>query len=83
MITAEQRIENAIDHLKVAIKSAVDREEYEAADDMNNIMVNLDKPNAPSFSDQQIQQLQNKVYEITGPGEIMGLFNELLGVCAG
>lgn len=38
------------------------------------------------FRDQaenEIRQLQNKVHKISGNGEIMGLFNELLGVCAG
>lgn len=35
------------------------------------------------FSEREIQQLQSKIYKITGNGEIMGLFNELLGVCAG
>lgn len=83
MITADQKIKHAIEQLKIGIKAAVEREEYISADNMNNVMVDLDMPYAPSYSDQEIQQLQNKVYAITGPGEIMGLFNELLGVCAG
>ena len=35
------------------------------------------------FTRTQIEQLQSKIYEITGKGEVMGLFNEMLGVCAG
>lgn len=37
----------------------------------------------PTFTENEIQQLQNKIHKITGDGEVMGLFNELLGVCAG
>jgi hypothetical protein len=32
------------------------------------------------YSRQQIETLQSKVFEITGPGNVMMLFNELLGV---
>ncbi len=41
------------------------------------------KQDEPLFSTNQIQQLQSKVHKITGDGEVMGLFNELLGICAG
>lgn len=35
------------------------------------------------FTETQISQLQSKVHKITGDGKVMGLFNELLGVCVG
>jgi hypothetical protein len=35
------------------------------------------------YSQQEIEQLQSKIHKITGDGEIMGLFNELLGNNAG
>lgn len=34
------------------------------------------------FTQNEIEQLQNKVYAITGKGEVMQLFNQLLGVAA-
>jgi len=37
----------------------------------------------PTFTENQIQQLQSKIHAITGDGEVMGLFNEMLGICAG
>lgn len=35
------------------------------------------------FNQRQIERLQKKVFEITGEGEVMGLFYELLGLSAG
>ena len=35
------------------------------------------------FTEHQIQQLQSKVHKITGDGEVMALFNGLLGVAQG
>lgn len=35
------------------------------------------------FPEDDIQQLQTKVHKITGDGEVMKLFNELLGIQAG
>lgn len=35
------------------------------------------------FTRTQIETLQSEVYKITGPGEIMQLFNKLLGISAG
>ena len=32
------------------------------------------------FTQQQIESLQSEVYKITGDGEVMALFNKLLGV---
>jgi hypothetical protein len=37
----------------------------------------------PTFTENQIQQLQSKIHEITGDGKVMMLFNELLGISAG
>ena len=36
-----------------------------------------------TFTETKISQLQSKIYEITGDGEVMGLFNEMLGISAG
>ena len=36
-----------------------------------------------TFTETEISQLQSKIYEITGDGEVMGLFNEMLGISAG
>lgn len=35
------------------------------------------------FTQRQIEALQHKIFQITGEGEVMKAFNELLGVCAG
>ena len=35
------------------------------------------------YSQQEIEQLQSEVYKITGKGEVMALFNSLLGVNTG
>jgi hypothetical protein len=39
--------------------------------------------NGRTFTEQEINQLQSKIHAITGDGEVMGLFNEMLGICAG
>lgn len=36
-----------------------------------------------TFTEAEISQLQSKIYEITGKGEVMMLFNEMLGVSEG
>lgn len=36
-----------------------------------------------SFTKNQIEQLQSSIHKITGDGEVMGLFNSLLGVGVG
>lgn len=41
------------------------------------------QPFQRKFSQREIEQLQSSVYEITGKGEVMGLFNSLLGVSVG
>jgi hypothetical protein len=35
------------------------------------------------FNQRQIEHLQHKVFQITGEGEVMKLFNEMLGINAG
>jgi hypothetical protein len=37
----------------------------------------------PMFSEHEISQLQSKIHAITGDGEVMMLFNEMLGINAG
>ena len=44
-----------------------------------NVIEEVKQP-ANYFTQHQIETLQSKVYKITGKGEIMGFFNELLGV---
>lgn len=36
-----------------------------------------------TFTQTEIEHLQNAVHKITGDGEVMGLFNQLLGIGAG
>jgi hypothetical protein len=36
-----------------------------------------------TFTENEIQQLQSKIHLITGNGEVMGFFNEMLGISAG
>ena len=36
-----------------------------------------------TFTENEISQLQSKIYEITGKREVMMLFNEMLGISAG
>jgi len=36
----------------------------------------------PIFSEYEISQLQSKIHAITGDGEVMALFNEMLGISA-
>jgi len=36
-----------------------------------------------TFTQTQIEKLQSEVYKITGKGEVMQLFNKMLGVSAG
>jgi sortase (surface protein transpeptidase) len=36
-----------------------------------------------TFTETEISHLQSSVHKITGDGEVMGLFNQLLGVAAG
>lgn len=36
-----------------------------------------------TFTETEISHLQSAVHKITGDGEVMGLFNQLLGVAAG
>ncbi len=83
MITTQRKIENAEKALTIAIAKALDKEEYISADNMTTILHRLSQSSEQEYSHIQLQQLQNKVYAITGPGEIMALFNELMGIGAG
>ena len=44
---------------------------------------NQDMQTAPVFSRNEIEKLQTAVFQITGEGEVMKLFNGLLGIGAG
>jgi hypothetical protein len=51
-----------------------------------NYALNLEKENnkfPETFTESQISKLQSAVYEITGKGEVMALFNGMRGICAG
>jgi len=62
--------------------------EHFISDDVCYIKVPLatlptSEPEERKFSQSEIEALQSSIYEITGAGEVMGLFNKMLGVNAG
>ena len=59
-----------IESLQLSIEKLRDVKENEASDE-------------ETFARSEIEQLQSKIHEITGDGEVMKLFNELLGINAG
>lgn len=83
MNTIDQKIDITIGQIDNAIAVAVEKEEYTSASNLKKISKTLKESTKPYFTEQDIQQLQNKVHKITGNGEVMGLFNELLGISAG
>ena len=48
---------------------------------LNDITLEIQKERL--FTEREIEQLQTSIHKITGDGEVMGLFNSLLGVSAG
>lgn len=83
MNTIEQKIDIAIEQIDKAITTAVDKEEYTSASNLKKISETLKQDTQPYFTEDDLQKLQSKVYAITGKGEVMMLFNEMLGICAG
>lgn len=73
-------IPQTIANLDKAMKLAAEREEYLSAIDMQNIKKSLEFFGEPLFTVKDIETLQSKVHKLTGNGEVMMLFNELLGV---
>lgn len=49
----------------------------------NGVVVFLDAETEQAFKQSEIETLRTKVHALTGDGEVMQLFNELLGVNAG
>lgn len=68
--------------MKNLVKSKKYIEELEATVTRLQMEIGI-KSKEVYFTENQIQQLQSKVHKITGDGEVMMLFNELLGVNAG
>jgi hypothetical protein len=79
----ETKVERAITELNRSMKLSAEREEFEAAGDMQRIRNILNEPREKTFSYSELEQLQSKVYEIVGEGDIMMLFDSMLGVSAG
>lgn len=79
----KQIIQQAITELTRSMSLAADREELQSAADMKRISELLKQPTLLSFDEKDITDLQSEVYKITGKGEVMQLFNKLLGVSAG
>ena len=75
-------IERARTELSRSMKLAAEREEYQSAGDFQRILQGLDSYEKV-FTHTEIEHLQSEVYKITGDGEVMKLFNKMLGVNAG
>lgn len=83
MHTKTNLIKMAVSQLEQSATDAGLRDQFEALADMKRISALLQEPTEPEYSQHTIEQLQSKIHAITGDGEIMGLFNGLLGVGAG
>lgn len=82
MSTDRQIIESAKTELTRSMKLAAEREEYGSSADMKRILNGLSAPSDRTFTENEISQLQSEVHKITGNGEVMQLFNKLLGINA-
>lgn len=83
ILTQTEQIAKALIELKRSMHLSAEREEYTSASDMKRIIQQLEMETIHSYTDHEIEQLQSEIYKITGAGEVMGLFNKLLGVGAG
>ena len=75
-------IERAKTELSRSMKLAAEREEYQSAGDFQRILQGLDSYEKV-FTYTEIEHLQGEVHKITGDGDVMKLFNKMLGVNAG
>ena len=75
-------IERARIELSRSMKLAAEREEYQSAGDFQRILQGLDSYEKV-FTYTEIEHLQSEVHKITGDGDVMKLFNKMLGVNAG
>ena len=75
-------IEKARTELSRSMKLAAEREEYQSAGDFQRILKGLDSYEKV-FTYTEIEHLQSEVHKITGDGDVMKLFNKMLGVNAG
>ena len=75
-------VERAKVELTRSMQLAADREEYQSAGDFQRILSILNDMEV-MFEYNEIEFLQNAVHKITGDGEVMKLFNNLLGIKAG
>jgi excinuclease UvrABC nuclease subunit len=72
--------EYAITELTRSMKLAAEREEYQSAADMKRIKEGIENVRNKQrlFTEDEIEQLQNKIHKIVGNGEVMQEFNKLL-----
>lgn len=82
-MTDKKLIAEAIIELTRYMKLAAEREEYESAIAMKLTISLLRRETVRSFEESEIAELQSAVHKITGNGEVMQLFNKMLGVSAG
>jgi hypothetical protein len=75
-------IEIAKAELSRSMKLAAEREEYQSAGDFQRILRGFDSYEKV-FTYTEIEHLQNEVHKITGNGDVMQLFNKMLGINAG
>jgi len=66
-------IEYAITELNRSMIIAAGREEFQSAADMKRIKEGLENYSKITFTENEISQLQSKVHEIVGDGEVMQL----------
>jgi hypothetical protein len=60
----------------------IDLSQEDATKLRDSLNLFLNEKHEPTFTQNQIEKLQSKVHEITGDGEVMKQFNELLGISA-
>ncbi|MEK6829113.1 MAG: hypothetical protein AABY15_03220 [Nanoarchaeota archaeon] len=79
----KEKIDSAVVELRRTMKIAAEKEEFSSASDIKRILGWLEMPSTErTFTETELSQLQSEVYKITGKGEVMKLFNKLLGVNA-
>lgn len=71
--------EYAITELTRSMKLAAEREEYASAADMKRIKEGIELHSEKMFSESDIVQLQKRIHQIVGDGEVMQEFKRLLG----
>lgn len=78
--TPDGRLEMCVSYETEAINAFEENKEYYL--DFSPAIHLLETKNQ-TFTNIEIEQLQSAIHKITGDGEVMGLFNKLLGIQAG